>query len=146
MNARKSVRMPGQWIGDIFLMVVLAAAPELVRAEAVVAEQAKAKAEALEAKAEDHARPVAGETLTAGEANALDPAGTATLDDPVTCLARTIYWEAKGEGEEGMRAVANVVLNRLGTAGVPRHRLRRGEGGSVAAEVPILVVVRRAAG
>jgi hypothetical protein len=119
MNARKSVRMPGQWIGDIFLMVVLAAVPELVRAEAVVADQAKAKAEALEAKAEDHARPVAGETLTAGEASALDPAGTAPLDDPVTCLARTIYWEAKGEGEEGMRAVANVVLNRLGKPGFP---------------------------
>jgi len=29
------------------------------------------------------------------------------------CLAMTLYWEAKGEGEDGMIAVAAVVLNRV---------------------------------
>jgi spore germination cell wall hydrolase CwlJ-like protein len=29
------------------------------------------------------------------------------------CLALTMYWEAKGEGPAGMRAVASVVLNRV---------------------------------
>ena len=35
------------------------------------------------------------------------------LDDPGRCLALALYWEAKTEGPEGMRAVASVVLNRV---------------------------------
>ena len=31
-----------------------------------------------------------------------------------TCLAQTLYWEAKNEGREGMIAVGWVVLNRRG--------------------------------
>ncbi len=31
----------------------------------------------------------------------------------VTCLAQAIYYEARGESEEGQRAVGNVVLNRV---------------------------------
>jgi N-acetylmuramoyl-L-alanine amidase len=34
-------------------------------------------------------------------------------DDPSRCLALALYWEAKTEGPEGMRAVASVVLNRV---------------------------------
>lgn len=30
----------------------------------------------------------------------------------IGCLARTAYWEARGEGERGMRAVAHVIINR----------------------------------
>ncbi len=33
--------------------------------------------------------------------------------DAVRCLALALYWEAKSEGPEGMRAVASVVLNRV---------------------------------
>ena len=33
-------------------------------------------------------------------------------DDPRECLALAVYWEAGGEGREGMEAVAWVVLNR----------------------------------
>ena len=33
-------------------------------------------------------------------------------DDPRECLALAVYWEAGGEGREGMTAVAWVVLNR----------------------------------
>ncbi|MGI9341973.1 MAG: cell wall hydrolase [Gammaproteobacteria bacterium] len=29
------------------------------------------------------------------------------------CLAEAMYWEARGEGEEGMRAVSAVILNRV---------------------------------
>lgn len=43
----------------------------------------------------------------------------AALDRPLTCLAHTVYWEAKSEGEVGMRAVAHVVLNRAAAAGFP---------------------------
>ncbi|MFP3336140.1 hypothetical protein SB761_36180, partial [Pseudomonas sp. SIMBA_064] len=45
---------------------------------------------------------------------AVDPAGKSPLDDSITCLARTIYWEAKGADAKDMTAVASVVLNRLG--------------------------------
>ena len=33
-------------------------------------------------------------------------------DEPQECLAQAIYWEAGGDGREGMEAVAWVVLNR----------------------------------
>jgi N-acetylmuramoyl-L-alanine amidase len=35
------------------------------------------------------------------------------MDDAGRCLALALYWEAKTEGSEGMRAVASVVLNRV---------------------------------
>lgn len=35
------------------------------------------------------------------------------------CLAKTIYFEARGESEEGQRAVAAVVLNRVASADFP---------------------------
>lgn len=37
------------------------------------------------------------EVLTPSEVKAVDPVGQSPLDDSITCLARTIYWEAKGE-------------------------------------------------
>ncbi|MCE1006319.1 cell wall hydrolase [Pseudomonas monteilii] len=86
-------------------------------AKAAVAED---KAEVLEEKVvEDAPPPKKAEKLTPGEAQAVDPAGQAPLDDSITCLARTIYWEAKGADAEDMSAVASVVLNRLGHDGFP---------------------------
>jgi spore germination cell wall hydrolase CwlJ-like protein len=41
------------------------------------------------------------------------------LDDAITCLARTIYWEARGEAIVDMEAIASVVMNRLGHEGFP---------------------------
>lgn len=34
------------------------------------------------------------------------------------CVADTVYYEARGEGVEGMRAVAHVILNRAEEEGV----------------------------
>lgn len=34
------------------------------------------------------------------------------------CVADTVYYEARGEGEEGMRAVAHVIFNRAKQEGV----------------------------
>jgi spore germination cell wall hydrolase CwlJ-like protein len=46
-----------------------------------------------------------------------DPWSTARAapapDDAARCLALALYWEAKTEGPDGMRAVASVVLNRV---------------------------------
>ncbi len=63
--------------------------------------------------------PSPSEIITKPEAQAVDPVGKEPLDDAITCLSRTIYWETRGEGAAGMEAVANVVMNRLGHEGFP---------------------------
>ena len=80
------------------------------------------KAEVLEQKVADKAgaAPVPKvETITPSEVQAVDPAGKAPLDDAITCLSRSIYWEAKGISSADMEAVASVVMNRLGHEGFP---------------------------
>ena len=82
----------------------------------------KKKAEVIEEKASaqgGEASPGPGGKITKGEAQAVDPAGKEPLEEAITCLARTIYWEARGEDEASMQAVANVVMNRLGHEGFP---------------------------
>ena len=103
----------------IFLLVGLASAAD----QAEKADTAKSKAGMLEEKASakgGKALPVPAETISKTEAQAVDPIGEEPLDGAVTCLARTIYWEAKGEGDGGMQAVANVVMNRLRHTGFPK--------------------------
>ncbi|MBV4476949.1 cell wall hydrolase [Pseudomonas botevensis] len=90
--------------------------------QAPIKEKAEQKAQVLEEKAADKvsAAPAPkSEAITPTEAQAVDPAGAAPLDDPLTCLARSIYWEAKGKDNAEMEAVANVVMNRLGHEGFP---------------------------
>jgi spore germination cell wall hydrolase CwlJ-like protein len=82
-------------------------------------EVAEDKAQVLEQKVADKAPAPKAEVITTSEAQAVDPAGAAPLDDPITCLARSIYWEAKGGEPADMEAVASVVLNRLGHEGFP---------------------------
>ncbi len=91
-----------------------------VNAEADAA-QAESKAKVLERKAAAHsdAPPPSSQALTRAEAQAIDPAGANALDDTLTCLARSIYWEAKGGENADMEAVANVVMNRVGHDGFP---------------------------
>ena len=78
------------------------------------------KAEALEqnAAAGNKTAPPA-EIIKRPEAQALDPTGREPLDDALTCLARTVYWEARGDSETSMEAIASVVMNRLGHDGFP---------------------------
>ncbi|KAI2670427.1 cell wall hydrolase [Pseudomonas sp. TNT3] len=87
-------------------------------------EQKKAedKAEVLEQKAAEKSADVPvpkAEAITTSEVQAVDPAGKSPLDDAITCLARSIYWEAKGRKTNEMEAVASVVMNRLGHEGFP---------------------------
>ena len=80
------------------------------------------KAEALEqnaAAAGNKAPPSPSEIIDKHEVQTVDPAGAEPLDDAITCLARTIYWEARGEAIVDMEAIANVVMNRLGHEGFP---------------------------
>lgn len=85
-------------------------------------EVAEDKAQVLEQKAAEKGSetPVPKtEAITPSEVQAVDPAGKAPLDDAITCLARSIYWEAKGGESTDMEAVASVVMNRLGHDGFP---------------------------
>ena len=111
------------------LMVVLGIAVTVfVVGEAAAVEQtqkvenAKKKAGVLEKKAageDPKALPSSAVKIKPVEVQAVDPAGDAALNDAITCLARTIYWEARGEGTAGMDAIANVVMHRLGHKGFP---------------------------
>jgi spore germination cell wall hydrolase CwlJ-like protein len=75
---------------------------------------AKGKAVALErAAAAGGTHRVDSPRLTRAEAQAVDPRGVKPLSNPLTCLARTLYWEARGENARGMDSVALVVMNRL---------------------------------
>jgi spore germination cell wall hydrolase CwlJ-like protein len=90
--------------------------------EAQKARSAENKAQTLEQNAAsegDKSRPSKSETITKPEAQALDPSGENLLDDALTCLARSIYWEARGEDAAGIEAIASVVMNRLGHEGFP---------------------------
>ncbi|WP_236177098.1 cell wall hydrolase [Pseudomonas qingdaonensis] len=102
----------------VWLIAVLpgsaAAAPP-----AAVAED---KAQVLEQKAAEQGREASvpsDQAITRSEVQAVDPKGEAALDDAITCLARTLYWEAKGGEAADMQGVASVVMNRLGHEGFP---------------------------
>ena len=105
----------------ICLAAVVLASPASAADTAQTAEAAETKAVELEQKAAtgSKAPPAPSKIITKVEVQAVDPDGKKPLDDAITCLARTIYWEAKSEGVAGMEAIANVVMNRLGHEGFP---------------------------
>ena len=93
----------------------IASAPVLATPEVV-----EKKAEALEQNAAAGNKTVPStEVIKRPEAQALDPTGREPLDDALTCLARTVYWEARGDSESSMEAIASVVMNRLRHGGFP---------------------------
>jgi spore germination cell wall hydrolase CwlJ-like protein len=78
------------------------------------------KVQALEQKAvAGNVTPSDAEIIKRPEAQQVDPSGVDPMDNGLTCLARTIYWEARGESTAAMESVANVVMNRLGHDGFP---------------------------
>jgi spore germination cell wall hydrolase CwlJ-like protein len=104
------------------LVITLLAGPTFATDQEQKQKVAEDKAEVLEQKAAENpgqAPAPKSEAITQPEVQAVDPAGAAPLDDPITCLARSIYWEAKGKDSADMEAVANVVMNRLGHDGFP---------------------------
>ena len=85
-------------------------------------EATEKKAEKLEQNAAadgDNRVPSPSEIIAKPEAQAFDPQGKEQLANALSCLARTIYWEARGEKASSMEAVASVVMNRLGHEGFP---------------------------
>jgi spore germination cell wall hydrolase CwlJ-like protein len=65
------------------------------------------------------APPAPGNAITKPEIKAVDTTGKERMDDAIICLARTIYWEARGTDKTAMHAIANVVMNRLGHKDFP---------------------------
>lgn len=105
------------------LVVVLVMMSEKIHAvdSTPLADAAKDKAEVLEEKAASQttAKPPPAQLITKPQAQAVDPAGDEPLEDGITCLARTIYWEARGRETATMELIANVVMNRVGHDGFP---------------------------
>ena len=110
---------PATCLTIVLLLGLANAADQALKEEAV---QAKGKAEVLEEKASDEGSktlPTPAEIITKPQAQAVDPTGEEPLDGAITCLARSIYWEAKRTDNAEMEAIANVVMNRLGHKGFP---------------------------
>jgi spore germination cell wall hydrolase CwlJ-like protein len=109
------------WVATCLLTILLAG-QSTAADQAQKAAAAQSKAGVLEqnsAAKGSKATPTRSEIITKTEAQAVDPVGKEPLDHAITCLSRTIYWEAKDEGTAGMEAIANVVMNRLGHKGFP---------------------------
>jgi spore germination cell wall hydrolase CwlJ-like protein len=103
---------------SIFLLVGLANATDQAQKE----EAAEGQAKVLEQKASfegSKTKPTPAEIITKPQAQSVDQTGEEPLDDAITCLARSIYWEAKRKDVAEMEAIANVVMNRLGHKGFP---------------------------
>ena len=109
------------WIATCFAITLLGSQVSATEQDQKK-EVAENKAQVLEQKAAEKGADVPvpkSEAITTSEVQAVDPAGAAPLDDAITCLARSIYWEAKGKSSADMEAVASVVMNRLGHEGFP---------------------------
>lgn len=109
--------MRGTWVLAGLCAALLATGP--ARAQDGAEGETLEQLEGLEEEAAGASDAPAAEPLTESEAAAVDPEGVAPLEDPLTCLARTIYWEAKGEDVAAMEGVANVVMNRLAAEPFP---------------------------
>lgn len=86
------------------------------------AESTERKAKVLETNAAakgSKALPSPSEKIKKTEVQGVDPLGDEPLNDAITCLSRTIYWEARGEAAASMEAITSVVMNRLGHEGFP---------------------------
>ncbi|MEJ5059097.1 MULTISPECIES: cell wall hydrolase [unclassified Pseudomonas] len=109
------------WI-TFCLAITLVAGPAFAGEQEQKQKVAEDKAQVLEHKAAENSSTAPAsksQAITQSEVQSVDPAGAAPLDDAITCLARSIYWEAKGKDSADMEAVANVVMNRLGHKGFP---------------------------
>lgn len=104
--------------GWLFLALFVATAVD-ANSENLLSEAVR-KAEVLEQDiAPDVEVSESVEPISELEAQVVDPEGSDSLEEPLTCLARTLYWEAKGVPGRDMESVANVVMNRLADGNFP---------------------------
>ncbi|QEA39554.1 cell wall hydrolase [Pistricoccus aurantiacus] len=118
MKQRTRIR----WLVALLLVVPLLASQALAVDQEKRAEVAKKKAEVLEQSIVAEGGDVSPDpsmTITKPGIQAVDPAGKAPLDNAITCMARSLYWETKGQNAATMEAVANVMMNRLSSDEFP---------------------------
>jgi spore germination cell wall hydrolase CwlJ-like protein len=104
----------------IFILVGLVNAADHGQKEQAAA--AKDKGALLEEKASaegSKTQPTSAEIITKQQAQSVDPTGEEPMEDAITCLARSIYWEANRTDDDEMEAIASVVMNRLSHKGFP---------------------------
>jgi spore germination cell wall hydrolase CwlJ-like protein len=109
-------------VGCFVIVVCLAASlapPSATAGEEAKKEAARSKAAAEEKAAARGVEAPPAAPITRGEAQAVDQSGKEPLDNAITCLARTIYWEARDSTAADMEAIASVVMNRVGHEGFP---------------------------
>jgi hypothetical protein len=92
----------------ILLLCLVVLVIEGCNEEKVNVPSSKPKVEATEKKAGvleknaaaegSKALPTPSEIISKTEVQAVDPVGEELLNDAITCLSRTIYWEARGSG------------------------------------------------
>jgi spore germination cell wall hydrolase CwlJ-like protein len=111
------------WLAGIAVLGIAmqpGAAQEAATPKSEEAEAAIEKATALEEQAAGTAETTeTAEPITPAEAEAVDPEGDAPLDEALVCLARSVYWEARGQEVADMEGVASVVLNRVAADDFP---------------------------
>ncbi len=106
----------------VWVSVFLLAGQSSASDQAQKAETARDKAEVLEEKAApggNKALPTQAQTITKPQVQAVDSTGDEPIDDAITCLARSVYWEARGTGAASLEAITSVVMNRVGHTGFP---------------------------
>jgi len=89
-----------QILAAVFLATFLLLNQVSAADQAQKADTAKSKAEVLEKKAAPDGSkvpPTPAQIITKPQAQAVDSTGKEPLDDAITCLARSIYWETRGE-------------------------------------------------
>ncbi len=109
----------GWWLALVLGLTIATAVPALGADAGGAKGKTLEQLKELEGEAAGTTEASSAAPLTKAAAAAVDPKGAAPLDDPLTCLARTVYWEAKGEDVAVMEGVANVVMNRLADGGFP---------------------------
>lgn len=95
------------------LAMTAAASPAPVLAAAVSALPAEVPLAGQDAWAANAALPVSGAAGPAASSFQFRPASEIDRLRASDCLAQAIYYEARSESEDGQRAVAQVVLNRV---------------------------------
>lgn len=96
----------------------------LTEEEKIAAEKEAAEKAAEEKKAEEAKAKAAAEKKTAAKKAALKKKQTAEYNKQVKYLAALIYTEAGNQPYKGKVAVANVVLNRVGSKKITAEKIR----------------------
>src|SRR6185312_2620254 len=93
-------------------VLIAALAIILATASAAVGASLTSHSAAVMAKAVVDIKPVVAKPVEKAVADVSDPAMTKLLAEH-RCLSEVLYYEARGEGDQGQKAVAEVIFHRM---------------------------------